>query len=166
MPRSMQAALYSLDHCAFWRSRRPARISRQTGADQCDHRSAAAASRRRCGLSNPPSSKAAHFENTWHELPRLMQRAAICCEPMRLSVEPRSSHPSFPARHLSYGKARPPIQEFLARMIAAHVFQGARLASYSRGNIEIIDVDGFAEDLVRVRRGAPDATRPGTGCNE
>jgi hypothetical protein len=37
-------ALYSLDHCAFWRSRRPARISRQTGADQCDRLSAAAAS--------------------------------------------------------------------------------------------------------------------------
>jgi hypothetical protein len=29
----------------------------------------------------------------------------------------------------------------------------ARLASYSRGNIEIIDVDGPAEDLVRVRAG-------------
>jgi len=50
--------------------------------------------------------------------------------------------------------------------IAAHVFQRARLASYSRGNIEIIDVDGPAEDLVRVRRGAPDATRPATECNE
>jgi hypothetical protein len=30
----------------------------------------------------------------------------------------------------------------------------ARLASYSRGNIEIIDVDGPAEDLVRVRAGS------------
>lgn len=35
---------------------------------------------------------------------------------------------------------------------AAHVFQRARLARYSRGNIEIIDVDDPAEDLVRVRR--------------
>jgi hypothetical protein len=76
---------------------------------------------------------------------------------------------------LSYGKAPPPIQEFLARMIevwrtaisiAAHAFQRARLAGYSRGNIEIINVDGPAEDLVRVRRGASDATRPGTECNE
>jgi hypothetical protein len=33
----------------------------------------------------------------------------------------------------------------------AHAFQRARRASYSRGNIEIIDVDDRAEDLVRVR---------------
>ena len=81
---------------------------------------------------------------------------------MRLLGEPRASHLSLPAPDLAYGKARPPIQEFLARMIelrriaisiAAHVFQRARLASYSRGNIEIIDVDGPAEDLVRVRPG-------------
>jgi hypothetical protein len=36
---------------------------------------------------------------------------------MRLSVEPRSSQLSLPARHSSYGKTRPPILEFLARMI-------------------------------------------------
>ena len=81
---------------------------------------------------------------------------------MRLLGEPRASHLSLPAPDLAYGKARPPIQEFLARMIelrriaisiAAHVFQQVRLASYSRGNIEIIDVDGPAEDLVRVRPG-------------
>jgi hypothetical protein len=51
-------------------------------------------------IVGPPSSKAAHFENTCrHELPRLMQRAAICCEQMRLSADPRSSHLSLPARH-------------------------------------------------------------------
>jgi hypothetical protein len=49
-----------------------------------------------------------------------MQRPAICCEQMRLSVEPRSSRLSLPARHLSYGKVRPPIQEFLKRMIATN----------------------------------------------
>jgi hypothetical protein len=94
---------------------------------------------------------------------------------MRLPVEPRSSYLSLPARDLGYGKARPPIQEFLARMIevrrtatsiAAHAFQRARLASYSRGNIEIIDVDGPAEGLVRVRPGVPDATPPATECDE
>jgi hypothetical protein len=31
--------------------------------------------------------------------------------------------------------------------IAAHAFQWARFACYNRGNIEIIDVDGPAEDL-------------------
>ena len=46
-------------------------------------------------------------------------------------------------------------------------FSGVRLASYSRGNIEIIDVDGPAEDLVRVRPGTatnsrrPRGARPG-----
>jgi hypothetical protein len=73
---------------------------------------------------------------------------------MRLSVEPRSSRLSLPARHLSYGKTRPPILEFLTRMIELlrrmH-FQRIRRASYRRGNIEIIDVDDRAEDLVRVR---------------
>jgi hypothetical protein len=39
--------------------------------------------------------------------------------------------------------------------IAAHACQQAPLASYSRWNIEIIDVDGPAEDLVRVRPGDP-----------
>ena len=45
--------------------------------------------------------------------------------------------------------------------IAAHVFRRARLANDRRGNIELIDVDGPAEDLGRAQRGAPDATRPG-----
>jgi len=172
----MQAALCSLDHCALWRSRRLVRISRQTGADQCDRRSAAAASVivADCRAAVEQSS-ALRKHLARHEQPRLMQRAAICCEPMRLSGEPRSSYLSLPARHLSYGKARPPIQEFLARMIelrrtailiAAHAFRRARFASHSRGNIEIIHVDGPAEDLVRVRRGVPDATRPATECDE
>src|SRR5829696_4602316 len=34
---------------------------------------------------------------------------------------------------------------------AAHAFQRVRRASYSRGNIEIIDVDDTAENLIRVR---------------
>jgi len=36
---------------------------------------------------------------------------------MRLSLEPRSSQLSLPARHSSYGKTRRPILKFLARMI-------------------------------------------------
>jgi hypothetical protein len=67
-----------------------------------------------------------------------------------------------PARDLCDGKARPPIQEFLARMIdvrhtrvliAAHAFQRARLASENRGQIDIIDIDGLGEDLVRMLPG-------------
>ena len=90
-------------------------------------------------------------------------------------VEPRLSLLSLPARDLCDGKALPPIQEILARMIdvqrsatsiAAHAFQRARLARYSRGNIEIIDVDGPAEDLVRVRPGDPDAAQTATECDE
>ena len=82
---------------------------------------------------------------------------------------------SLTARDLCDGKALPPIQEFLARMIdvrrtaisiAAHAFQRARLASYSRGNIEIIDVDGPAEDMVRVQPGDPDAAQTATECDE
>src|SRR5215216_5784483 len=104
-----------------------------------------------------------------------MQRPAICCEQMRCSVEPRSSHLLLPARALGLRQstaADPGIPRTDDRG-AAHrdldrgaCVRRARLASYSRGNIEIIAVDGPAEDLVRVRRGAPDATRPATECNE
>jgi hypothetical protein len=93
---------------------------------------------------------------------------------IRLSVEPRWSYLSLPAQLLGYGKARPPIQEFLAPMIelrrtaisiAAPAFQRARLASYRRGNIQIIDVEGPAEDLVGMRSDL--RTRHGrTECNE
>jgi hypothetical protein len=128
----MRAALYSLDHCALWRSRRPARISRRTDADHGDRRSAAAASVIVADVG-PPSSKAAHFENTMHGMSspgRCNARRSAASECVS-SVEPRSSHLSLPARHLSCGKARPPILEFLARMIevrrsaisiATHVF--------------------------------------------
>ena len=64
------------------------------------------------------------------------------------------------------GQTRPLILEFLARMIELRRmhFQRVRRASCSRGNIEIIDVDEPAENLVRVR---PEfRTRPGTECNE
>jgi hypothetical protein len=82
-----------------------------------------------------------------------MQRAAICCEQIRLSVEPHSSH-LFIARAVfepgQNAAADPGIPRTDDR-VAAHAFQRARRASYSRGNIEIIDVDEPAEDLVRVR---------------
>jgi hypothetical protein len=61
------------------------------------------------------------------------------------------------------GRVLPPIQEFRARVIdvrrtaisiAAHTFQRARLATDSHGQIEIIDADDPAEDLVRVRPAA------------
>ncbi|WP_247782638.1 hypothetical protein [Bradyrhizobium sp. 170] len=50
--------------------------------------------------------------------------------------------------------------------IAAHAFQRARLAIDGHGQIKIIDVDGPAEDLVRVRPGDPDATRPAAERDE
>jgi hypothetical protein len=77
-------------------------------------------------------------------------------------VEPRSSRLSLPKRNLCDGKALPPIQEFLARIIdvrhirvsiAAHAFQRARLASDGREQIEIIDADSRARDLVQVLAG-------------
>jgi hypothetical protein len=110
-----------------------------------------------------------------HEQPWLMQRPAICCEPMRFHWLIPTRRTCRCPRAIELRQRTADAPGILARVIgvrrtaisiAAHVFQQARLASYSHGNIEIIDVDGFAEDLVRVRRGAPDATRPGTGCNE
>ena len=53
LPRSMQAALCSLDHCVLSCSHHPARISRQADAEQCDRRSL----RRRCGLSGRRRAK-------------------------------------------------------------------------------------------------------------
>ncbi len=67
-------------------------------------------------------------------------------------------------RDLCDGAALPPTRQFLAPKIdvrrtaisiAAHAFQRARLATDSRGQIEIIDVDGPAEDPVRALPGDP-----------
>jgi len=117
-------------------------------------------------IVGPPSRKAAHF-HARHEQPRLMQRAAICCEQMRLSLEPRSSQLSLPARHSSYGKTRPPILEFLAQMIEVRRmhFSGsgapATAAATSKSSMST------SRGRPRTRAaGVPNATRPGTECNE
>jgi hypothetical protein len=150
----MQSALHSLDRCGLSRSRRPARISqqpggasRQTGVDQYDRRSAAVASRR---------AKTAFRKHLARHTP-LTQRAAICCAQMRLSGAPHASHLSLPARDLGFGKAPAPIQEFLARMIAAHAFHWARLTGYIRGNIETIEVPGRGRLRLEGLDAAPNA---------
>jgi hypothetical protein len=167
LPRSMQA-LGSLDHCALWRSRRAARISRQTGADQGDRRRAAAASVvvADCRAAVEQSS-AFRKHHARHEQPRLMQRAAICCEQMCLSVEPHSSHLSLPARHSSYDKTRPPILEFLARMIELRRMHFSGLGAPATAAAISKSSMSTTPRKTRMRAaGVPDATRPGTECNE
>jgi hypothetical protein len=62
-----------------------------------------------------------------------------------------------PARDLCDGKALPPIQKFLARMIDVRRvhFGGPASPAKQAGKSRSIDVDGPAEDLVRVLPGDP-----------
>ena len=87
-----------------------------------------------------------------HELALLVQaQQAAACNASH-SVEARLSRLLLRARDLCDSEALPLTQEFLAQMIGvrrnavsivAHSFQQAGLVSYSRGQIEIRDVDGL-----------------------
>lgn len=104
---------------------------------------------------------AAHYKNIWRGMSGPLMQA-------RRSAPYNASHPTDRAcrcmRDLCDGAALPPTRQFLAPKIdvrrtaisiAAHAFQRARLATDSRGQIEIIDVDGPAEDPVRALPGDP-----------
>ena len=78
------------------------------------------------------------------------QQSAVCYASH--SVESRLSRLLLRARDLSDSEGLPLTQEFLAQMIGvrrnavsvvAHAFQQAGLVSYSRGHIEIRDIDGL-----------------------
>jgi hypothetical protein len=82
-------------------------------------------------------------------------------------VSPDGSRLSLYARDLGDGRVLPPIQEFPAgRSTCGAYISTGPLAADNHGQIEIIDVDGPAEDLVRVRPGDPDAARPAAECDE
>ena len=90
-------------------------------------------------------------------MPAEAKQSSPCCQMMRPcnashSVEARLSRLLLRARDLSDREGLPLTQEFLAQMIGvrrnavsivAHAFQQAGLVSYSRGHIEIRDIDGL-----------------------
>ena len=87
-----------------------------------------------------------------HEQALLVQAQQSAACNASHSVESRLSRLLLRARDLSDSEALPLTQEFLAQMIGvrrnavsivAHAFQQAGLVSYSRGHIEIRDVDGL-----------------------
>ena len=87
-----------------------------------------------------------------HEQALLVQAQQSAACNASHSVESRLSRLLLRARDLSDSEALPLTQEFLAQMIGvrrnavsivAHAFQQAGLVSYSRGQIEIRDVDGL-----------------------
>src|SRR5438105_3611603 len=87
-----------------------------------------------------------------HEQALLVQAQQSAACNASHSVESRLSRLLLRARDLSDSEGLPLTQEFLAQMIGvrrnavsivAHAFQQAGLVSYSRGHIEIRDVDGL-----------------------
>ena len=87
-----------------------------------------------------------------HEQALLVQAQQSAACNASHSVESRLSRLLLRARDLSDSEALPLTQEFLAQMIGvrrnavsivAHAFQQAGLVSYSRGHIEIRDIDGL-----------------------
>jgi hypothetical protein len=100
-----------------------------------------------------PPSRAAHFERP----------ANKCVSPGRATLVAPVSCMGFLRR-----QSTAPIQEIPRTddRRTAHAFQRTRLASCCRGHIEIIDVVGPAEDLVRVLPGGPDPRRPAAECDE
>jgi len=87
-----------------------------------------------------------------HEQALLVQAQQSAACNASHSVESRLSRLLLRARDLADSEALPLTQEFLAQMIGvrrnavsivAHAFQQAGLVSYSRGHIEIRDVDGL-----------------------
>lgn len=87
-----------------------------------------------------------------HEQALLVQAQQSAACNASHSVESRLSRLLLRARDLSESEGLPLTQEFLAQMIGvrrnavsivAHAFQQAGLVSYSRGHIEIRDIDGL-----------------------
>ena len=87
-----------------------------------------------------------------HEQALLVQAQQSAACNASHSVESRLSRLLLRARDLSDSEGLPLTQEFLAQMIGvrrnavsivAHAFQQAGLVSYSRGHIEIRDIDGL-----------------------
>ena len=134
----MQAALCPLDGCGFF-------------ASLCPHlKTASAVLHDGPGLTNADFRAAAEWPRI-SKTPGTARAAPVDGMPSdRLrantppQVEPRLSRLLLAARDLCDGKALPPIQEIPRTddRRAAQAFQQDRLASDSRGQIEIIDVAG------------------------
>ena len=169
LPRSMQAALCPLDCCGFWLASNCLHLE-TTSALRED--GPALTNATVVAPARPPSSmrifeplpsRAAHFENTyfettffentWHGVSRPgrcnARRIAAwkCVAPDRTAlVAPVIARTGFVRRQST--AADPGIPRTDDRR-AAHAFQRARLGSDNRGQIDITDIDGSAEDVVR-----------------